>query len=70
MGEEQAERHVPAYARAIMGKYDAEMDELRAPKPKHGDGGGPIADALAAVRRLLGGVDESEGGGGGPRSKA
>ena len=70
MGEEQAERHVPAYARAIMDKYDAEMEELRTLKPKRGDGGGPIAHALAAVRRLLGVVDESEGAGGGPQSKA
>ena len=70
MGEEQAERHVPAYARAIMDKYDAEMEELRTLKPKRGDGGGPIAHALAALRRLLGVVDESEGAGGGPQSKA
>ena len=34
MGPTRAARHVPAYARAIMARYETDMDKLRNPPPK------------------------------------
>ena len=34
MGPTRAARHVPAYARAIMARYEGDMDKLRNPPPK------------------------------------
>ena len=34
MGPARAARHVPAYARAIMARYEGDMDKLRNPPPK------------------------------------
>jgi 7-hydroxymethyl chlorophyll a reductase len=51
MGGERAGRHVPAYARALMQRYEAEMDELRKPPPAKD---GRDDNLLARLQRWLG----------------
>ena len=58
MGEKRADRHVPAYAKALMEPYEKEMEELRASSAGKASSkaGSPQAQAeawLAFVREAL-----------------
>ena len=62
MGEKRAERHVPAYAKALMQQYDDEMRELKTPSSgasggASGGAAGGSGDAnLAAQLKAWGGL--------------